>query len=468
MSADIAAEPTHPHRADWLPRPLTRRHRRPVLLAVMTVICLAVQLVLIPVSRADNFRHPADPGIVTAWNSIAVRTIFAENGTPIPSSGLYFGFVSIAVFDAVVTIEGGYRPYAYHRRAPSHASTEVAAATAAYRVLRNYFPSSAGNLDRDYAAFLSTAPNGSAKIGGKLVGEGAAAAIIRLRAADGRNGTAVLAGGTEPGAWRPTPPGLLPMLVPWLGFVKPLVLRRVEQIRLSGPDAIDSAAYARDWAEVKAYGAKNGSSRSAQQTETALFWNANSVAQYQLALADRVTRRGLDIAASARSFALLGTATGDAMIACWRAKYDYSSWRPITAITLADTDGNPATEPDPSWLPLVDTPPYPEYPSGHACITGAAAATLGYLFGADSIDLDVQSSVTGTRRHFATTRELNEETMNARIWLGLHFRKAMTDGNGIGREASYRTAAKFFQSSCGSGAPVGQPSKTCQSCPIAK
>jgi len=427
-------------------RPISRRFSRSTHGVLIVAICLTAQVLLVPPSHATEPVHPADSTAVTAWNSIALRTIFTENGAPIPSSGLYFGFVSIAVFDAVVSIEGGYRPYAYHRHAPQDASAPVAAATAAYQVLRHYFPSSAGNLDRDYAAFLAASPDGAGEAGGQYVGEAAAAAIIRLRRDDGRDAAIQLAGVDRPGAWRPTPPGFLPMLVPWLGFVKPLALRSARQIRLSGPDPISSARYARDWLEVKNYGAKDGSSRSPEQTETAMFWNANSVAQYQVAMADQVTRRGLDIAAGARSFALLGTATGDAMITCWRAKYDYAYWRPITAIALADTDGNPATRPDPQWQPLVTTPSYPDYASGHACITGAASATMAELFGANSLDLNVQSSVTGTSRHYASAAALDQETMNARIWLGLHFRKAMTDGNRIGRQAAEWTASRNFQS----------------------
>lgn len=129
---------------------------------------------------------------------------------------------------------------------------------------------------------------------------------------------------------------------------------------------------------------------------------------------------------SVRMFALTNTA--DALIGCWRAKYDEAFWQPITAIHLADTDCNPATTADPTWTPLATTPPYHEYPSGHACVTGSVTRSLGLLFGPRDLGLDVSSAVTGTSRHFDTARELNRETKNARIWLGFHFRKAMTDG----------------------------------------
>jgi len=381
--------------------------------------------------------------VIAEWNAIAART-FAENATPIPVSGLYYGFVSIAVYDAVVAIEGGYEPYSAQPPAPQ-ASSEVAAATAAYHVLSHYFPASAGSLAEDYSASLADVTDRAGLAQGKRVGEAAADAIIRLRQDDGRNAPIVLDVDPAPGVWRPTPDAFAPMLAPWLGFVEPLALKSPTQIRLPGPDALDTDSYTRDFAEVKAYGAKEGSSRDTAQTQTALFWNANSVLQYQVALRDQMARRGLDILAGSRAFAMLNTAAADALIACWRAKYDYAYWRPITAIRMADTDGNDATEPDPAWTPLVPNPPYPDYTSGHACITGAASHTFSHLFGADSLDLDISSSVTSTSRHYDTAAALDEETMNARIWLGLHFRKAMTDGNRLGHQVSAWTIRHHFE-----------------------
>ncbi len=273
-------------------------------------------------------------------------------------------------------------------------------AAAAHRVLVHYFPASTAALDADYAAFLAGVPAGSARTRGQQVGEASAAAIIAVRDSDGRNAPVTLDVTPAPGVWRPTPPAFAPMLVAWLAFVNPLSLRSTAQIGLSGPGELTSATYGKEWQEVNAYGAKTGSSRTPAQTETALFWNANSVGQYQVALADRLNRRPVGIVQGARAFALLGVGTADSLITCWGAKYHHASWRPITAIQLADTDGDPATTADPTWEPLVPTPPYPEYASGHACITGAATIVFGYLFGQRSIDMNIVSSVTGTTRHF--------------------------------------------------------------------
>jgi hypothetical protein len=412
-------------------------------IAVLAAACLAPSVV----AAAPGHAVPAvaaNPAVIAEWNAIAART-FAENATPIPVSGLYYGFVSIAVYDAVVAIEGGYEPYVAQPPAPRQASSEVAAVTAAYRVLSHYFPASAAKLAQDHSASLADVTDGVGLTQGERVGEAAADAIIRLRQDDGRDAPITLDVDPAPGVWRPTPDAFAPMLGAWLGFVQPLALKSPTQIRLPGPHALSTESYARDFAEVKAYGSPVGTSaRDAAQTQTALFWNANLVLQLQVALRDQMARRGLDILASSRAFALLNTANADSVIACWRAKYDYAYWRPITAIRLADTDGNAATEPDPAWKPLAITPPYPDYTSGHACITAAASHTLSYLFGASSLDLDISSSVTSTSRHYDTADALEEETMNARIWLGIHFRKAMTDGNQLGHQVAAWTIRHQF------------------------
>lgn len=404
------------------------------LLAVVLTAGLAAPAVAAVPSQAGGVR--ANPAVITQWNDIAGRTIYTENATPVPVGSLYFGFVSLAVYDAVVAIEGRYQPYLKQPKVRGKASSEAAAATAAYEALRYYFPTSAAKLATDYAASLGRIPDGRAKVRGTEVGRQAAATMIRARPNTGADDSIKLTVTPAPGVWRPTPEANLPMLAPWLGFVEPLALRSPKQFRLSGPDPITSKAYARDFAEVKAKGALVGSTRTTAQTQTALFWNANSVLQYQVALREQVAARGMNIVDSARAFGLLSTSVADALVACWRAKFDYAYWRPITAIRLADTDGNRATRPNTTWTPLVQTPPYPDYVSGHASVTGAATGTFAYLFGARSLDLDISSSVTGTTRHYDSAAALDAETMNARIWLGLHFRKAMTDANRLG----HRTA----------------------------
>jgi hypothetical protein len=403
------------------------------------LVILAVTALATPMLTSSGQATPqvaADPVVIGHWHAIATRTIFVDGLKPPPVAQLYLGFVSVAMYNAVVTIEGRFEPYAEQPRAHAHASPEAAAATAAYRVLRFFFPASAAKLDADYAASLALIPQGVGKVHGIRVGEAAAAAIVRLRQGDGRDDlSVVLEPGLDPGEWRPTPPTFLPMLAPWLGFVRPLLLESPTQIPLAGPDAISSDEYAKELDEVKELGARDSATRTPAQTETARFWSDNLVRQYQESFILLAEDEELDIVESARMFAVLNTTGADAEIACWRGKYDFAYWRPITAIR-ATVD---------SWTPLLDTPPYPEYPSGHACLAGATANGLSYLFGSQFVDLEVKSLVTGTTRHYLTEDSLNEETMDARVWLGIHFRKAMVDANKLGHDVSAWALSRYFQ-----------------------
>jgi hypothetical protein len=407
-------------------------------------------------AQAHRGEPAADPAVITTWDGIAVRTVAVEAAKHPAVTQLYLGIMSAAVYDAVVSIEGGYEPYGgrldvYGRR---HASSQAAAATAAYRILSYYFPASATALATDYQASLALIPDGPAKDKGVAVGESAAALLEQLRQGDGRDDPSIVySRAPAPGVWRPTPPALAPFAVPWLGFVRPLVLSSPTQMPLHGPDALTSRRYARDLKEVEDFGSATGSMRTPEQTENAMFWNDNPVIQYQAGFRDLATRRGLDIARSARMFAVLNVGGADTQISCWRGKFDFAYWRPITAIRMADTDGNPATVADPAWTPLTASPAYPEYPSGHACITGATAAGLSALFGARHIDFNVSSAVTKTARHYESARQLNEDTINARIWLGIHFRRAMVDANGLGRDVVSYVLRNAFQPTHGRGWP---------------
>jgi hypothetical protein len=414
-----------------------------------TVLLLAALLLATPAALARPAqagpRVARDPAVIRTWNAIAVRTIVVEGLKPPPVAQLYLGFVSAAVYNAVVTIDGRFTPYASQPRPRGHASPEAAAAAAAYRVLGVYFPASAEQLTVDFQASLARIPDGVAKTRGIRVGEEAARTIVRLREGDGRDAAITLDVAPAPGVWRSTPPAFAPMLAPWLGFVRPLLLASPTQLPLAGPDPLTSTAYTRDFNEVKAVGAAASATRTPAQTETARFWNDNAPVQFQAGFRELAIRHRLDIDHSARMLAILNMTAADAVIACWRAKYDTAYWRPSTAIQLADTDGNPATTADPAWTPLVINPPYPEYPSGHACLTGATANGLGHLFGPQKIDLVVSSAVTGTTRHYLTEDTLNQDTMNARVWLGIHFRKAVVDGNRLGHRVSRWALRHYFQ-----------------------
>ena len=385
-----------------------------------------------------------DAGVIVEWNEITGRTL-VENAQPIFQSLLYYGFTALAMYDAVVTIEGGYEPWSDLPRAGRHASSETAAATAAYVVLRHYFPSSAAALRVDYRAALAAVPAGIGKVRGVMVGVLAAGALIS-RHPDAGIGAPVpqpFAEPFEPGEWRPTPPALAPMAATWLGFVDPLVIPA--PIHLAGPPALDSAQYAADFAAVRDYGGTI-SLRTDEQTATALFHTVAPRFQHLEAIRDQITGRGLDIVDAAHALAVFDASLADAAISCWRNKYDFNFWRPVTAIALADTDNNPATDVVPGWTPLRPTPPYPDYPSGHACFVGAVSGSIDNLFGDGPLTrpYTMKSYIDGVPdRSYATTDALDTETMNARMWNGFHFRTAMTDGNALGRTVADAVANTF-------------------------
>jgi len=389
-----------------------------------------------------------DAAVIIRWNEITERTLI-ENAQPVPRWLVFFGFTSLAMYDAVVTIEGRYEPWSELPIAHAHASPEVAAATAAYKVLSHYFPNSAAALRADYEIALSGIPDGVGKVHGIRVGEDAAAALIARRAGDGLNTPKPEPQDAPlgPGEWRPTPPAMAPIVGTSLGFVDPLLLPSPTHIPLAGPPALDSAEYAAEFAEVRDYGGVV-SLRSDEQTATALFHTVAPRFQHIEAIRDQIADRGLDIVDSARALAVFDSSLADVSIACWRATYDFKFWRPVTAIALADTDGNPATEVVPGWAPLRNTPPYPDYTSGHACFTGAVSGSLDHLFGAGPLTpaYTMPSFVDGVAdRSYTSTDALDAETMNARIWNGFHFRSAMTDGNALGHTVADYAVANYFQ-----------------------
>lgn len=401
------------------------------LTVVLTVPLLAVPAQTSTAStQGDGSLAAGD--VVNAWNAIAVRTVFAERLTPIPSGQVYLGFVSAAVHDAVGRAD---RARANPRAAGR--SVSAAVATAAHDVLVEYFPASAANLDADLAATLQGVPDGRAEDRGIGIGAASAEDVIADRAGDGRDAPILLTVAAAPGVWRPTTANTS-MLVPWLGFVRPLLLDSPTQIALDGPDALDSRKYTRDFAEVKAIGELDSAVRTARQTRTAQFWNFNVVLMFNAAMRDLADREQMGAREAATMFAAVNMTTADSIITCWRAKFDHPFWRPMTAIREAAADGNPATTADGTWTPLAENPPYPDYTSGHQCLTASVATGLAQLAGSDRIDLNVTSLASGVAvtRHYTSARQMARQAFLSRIWLGIHFRTAMQDARFIGRQSS--------------------------------
>jgi hypothetical protein len=392
-----------------------------------------------------------DPTVISDWNAIAVSTLAGDTTKQPVETILYTAFVQAAVYNAVVGVDGRYAPYRFHARAPSGTSAQAAAVAAAHKVLVTYVPTAQATLDAAYAASLAQLPDGTAKTRGVAFGTRAADSLIRLRAHDGRNAPILFTRPPAPGVWRPTPPAFLPMSAPWLGFVTPLLVHSATQFAPPAPPALTSARYTRDFAEVKALGSLSSTQRTAAQTSTARFFSGSALVQYNAALRDQVTVRHLDIVDAARMFAAIDMSVADAEISVWHAKYVYGFWRPITAINLADTDRNPATSPDPSWVPMIATPPYPEYPSGYNVFNSTVTHGLEELFQTQHLQLTLISTAVPDVRHYDSGSALRRDVVDARVWLGIHFRFADIAARKMGGRLAAWALDHYFQLVHGEG-----------------
>ncbi|MGI5484482.1 vanadium-dependent haloperoxidase [Streptomyces lavendofoliae] len=385
---------------------------------------------------------PVPGTVVTEWMGTVAGTVDPVGGLTTPEETVWHALVSTAMYNAVVGIEGRYEPYRWGARGPRTASAEAAAAAAAHRLLRLSFPAAAPRLREVYAASLARVPDGRAEDEGVAFGERAADHVLALRSGDGRGAPVPFAARPAPGVWRPTPPGHQPFASAWLGRLRPMLLDSPARFRPPPPPPLTSVRYARDLAEVRAYGAKEGSARSPWQTETAVYFTELDV---QKALGDHADRHRFDLVDTARLYAAVNTAQLDAVVTAWDAKLTYGTWRPVTAIREADRDGNPATRADSRWEPLLPTPPHPDYLSGHAATGGALTGTLTGLLGTSRIDLFLASRGTGTTRHYRHAHEYDRDVVNARVWGGIHTRTADTVGNAAGHRLAAWALERYFR-----------------------
>ena len=382
---------------------------------------------------------------VTQWNQNAANALYVTAAQPPNVSVLHMAMVQGAVYDAVNAIDGGREGYLLTSRVATPTdSKDAAAATAAYKVLVSIVPIQQPVLQALYNASLAGIPDGTAKTRGIAVGDAAAAAMIAARTADGRFGTPGFLTGTTPGAWRPVLPAFGNDPNAWTKDVKPFLLERASQFRSSGPYDLDSRKYAHEFAEVKAMGSASSTTRTADQTQAALYWAENPPRTWNRIFNSLSTARGLSLGDNARLFAELYLTAADALIAVWDEKAHYSFWRPITAIREAHTDGNDATSRDENWLPLVANPPYPEHPSGHLGLSGSICKTLQQFFGTDKLEWS-DTNVAGRTRSYSRVSDAVEEIVDLRVWSGLHFRKADEDAERIGRRIAKYRATHYFE-----------------------
>jgi hypothetical protein len=415
------------------------------LLGVRTLGATVVAPFLEPPAHASAALLPTP---VVDWSLEAQRAIVpppAGVGNKFPGeAAVYMGIVHAAMYDAAVAIEGGFRPYAIALIAPADTSSAAAIATAAHGVLVGLLPMQRADLVDRYEDYLAALPDDTAKTNGIRVGEQVANAVLALRTNDGREANPQFVQPPPgPGVYEPDPAG--PVLGLRLSTMRPLALNSPWQFRPDGPNSLTSEEYAVDFEQVKAFGRFDSEARNVEQTTEALFWTDHDLRQWNEGMLRLAASRGLDFIQTARMLAMAHVSGGDAMIACFDAKYYYLFWRPVRAIPLADTDANPATGSDPIWRPLRPTPNHPEYPSAHACHTSAVAEALRTFFGTDEVNFVLDSRATGTTREYGGFREAVRDVNRARVLAGFHFRNSDQEGTKLGRKVGRFIVGRFFQ-----------------------
>ena len=404
---------------------------------VITFTAIAVAIPLM------SFTPAALPDPIAEWNLAAQAAVVAA-GMPALRTPITFAILHLAMYDAANAVTRDHQPYAVAPKVPHPASTVAAATEAGYRILLAEVPSQKAALDNVYHRLRASMPETQETINGIAAGAAVAEELLRRRAHDGRNATIPYAPGSGRGAWIATPPGFMPATTAFLAQVTPFTMESPSQFRPGGPPPFHSRQWIRDYDEVKTLGAKDSSSRTPEQTMTALFWEPLAGTVWPATIRRLAQEQQLDLSSSARFQAAAFAAFADGLIACWDAKFYFNYWRPVTAIRDGDTDENESTVADPNWEPLAITPDFPEYPSGHACATAAVAHTIEDFFPHDVI-IPARNVMSGEERLFRKARDIVDEVVEARMLLGLHFRSADEDGAEIGRKIARQIRSRWFK-----------------------
>lgn len=396
----------------------------------------------------NNFATHISGNPVTGWNATLLEAVRTDNTAP-PLASRNMAMVHAAIYDAVNSISKKYSPYRVNIDAPAGASAEAATAAAAHRVLVSVYPAQAVKFNEAYASSLAKIPDGKSKDDGIALGQKVADQIITWRSTDGASKVVEYIPKTDPGSWVPTPPALAPGLSPQWPEVTPFAMTSGSQFRPAGPPALDSAKYAEELNYVKEIGKIDSLTRTPDQAEIGKFW-ANGAGTFtppghwnQIA-EDASALTGNSLEDCARLFALLNIALADAAIICWDSKYQYNFWRPITAISQADKDNNPNTTADPQWQPLLTTPPFPEYMSGHSTFSGAGDAVMNSVFGSDFGFGDKGDKSINTLRTYENFSQAADESGMSRIYGGIHFMSANVDGLSSGRNVGNYVVQNFL------------------------
>jgi len=403
--------------------------------------------------------------VALQWNANALAAVRAAKVVDPPGTApraiyqteglLDMSYVQAAVYDAATKIGHRYVPYHHFSAAAGNASIEAAVIAAAFNALVYYVGDPTGALATDYKTSIDALPNDMRRARGIAVGEAAAADIEALRGNDGRYGPSPPGLGAptnpvQPGVWVWAPPPSLQIAqTPWMATMQPFMIESTSQFRAPPPPALTSAQYAADLNETKAYGSATSAVRTPEETAIAYFWNANATSQLNQTLQNVATQHHMDLLDTVRLLAAGNMVSTDAGMACFDSKYTHRFWRPVTAIRNADLDGNSATSADPAWTPLVTTPNHPEYPSQHGCVTSALAQVLANAVGSTSIDATVPGATGGgttltTTQTFATVNDLLTQLVNARVWIGFHYRNSVVRGENLGTSVANWALQRYF------------------------
>lgn len=384
-----------------------------------------------------------EASLLVAWNRAVLGAVQSSAASPCLASRA-LAIVHAAAHDAfstqsgkgsLLTPEGGLT----QPDAPPAAAMAVAASVTASALFTPHRPVFEALLKKQLEIFPA-----NTRAAAISAGTAWADAHMAGRAGDGASRTVTYIPVHQPGRWRRTPARMRPPELPQWPQVKAFALNSASQFRPSAPPELASPEYVVGWSRTRDIGGAASIQRSAEETLIAKFWSCFSytvtpAGHWSVILGDLAEARRLPLARAVRAFALLGTATADAAIAAWDAKYAYEFWRPVHAIPLAAEDGNPATQADPAWKPLLETPPHPEYVSGHSVMGRAGAEVLRAIWGRDDIAFDAHSdTLTGVTRPFTSFQTSADEMSISRIFGGIHFPFSTDSGQILGKAVARR------------------------------
>jgi hypothetical protein len=412
-----------------------------MLIRLKVLLILTVLGLVAAGSRAD---------VVTDWNSAALDVIRGDRMSP-PLAARALAILHVAIYDAVNGVTQTHEPYFVKDKPAGVASVEVAASAAAHRVLAELFPAHAEALDSLYASKLDAFREHPSLTAGIAWGETVAQAILDLRSGDGADAVVSYTPHDGAGFWEPTPPAFAPALLPQWPSVTPFAMTNGGQFRPAPPPGLSTDRWATEYNQVKEIGSATSATRTMEQTAIARFWadGAGTVTppgHWNVIARDIAEQQRTTLEENARLFALLNITEADAAIVSWDCKYQFEFWRPITAIRNGDLDPRADTEKVPDWTPLLVTPPFPEYTSGHSTFSSAAAAVLAEFFGSDDVAFTTESEdLPGVVRSFTSFSGAAAEAGMSRIYGGIHFLSANEAGLSSGAALGVYASANFFR-----------------------